>query len=39
VIDRFSEDIDLALDRSLYGQAPLHGAEDASIFGLQYEEQ
>jgi len=39
VIDRFSEDIDLASDRSLLGQAPLHGAEDASNFGLQDEEQ
>jgi len=29
LIDRFSEDIDLALDRSLFGQAPPHGAEDA----------
>lgn len=30
LIDRFSEDIDLALDRSLFGQAPPHGAEDAT---------
>lgn len=29
LIDRFSEDIDLALDRSLFGQAPPYGAEDA----------
>lgn len=30
LIDRFSEDIDLALDRGLFGQAPPLGAEDAA---------
>jgi len=29
LIDRFSEDIDIAINRKLFGQHPPHGAEDA----------
>lgn len=30
LIERFSEDIDIAINRKVFGQAPPHGAEDAA---------
>lgn len=30
IIDRFSEDIDIAINRKVFGQGPPHGAEDAA---------
>jgi len=30
LIDRFSEDIDIAINRKVFGQGPPHGAEDAT---------
>ncbi len=30
LIERFSEDIDIAINRKVYGQQPPHGAEDAT---------